>query len=102
MKKVSIQYTDEGDIELSRFDGRQSFALYAGIAQVDGGWLLETNGYPLCLGSLEDEQSDDADARIDSVRDILSDPSTPWEECSEDDKEYIYDILRDWGIQWQE
>lgn len=93
MKKTYIQYTDDGTAVPDRFDGCEKFALYIGISQVDGGWLLETGGDPASITSLADVQSDDADSLIGSIQNIISDPVTPWEECSEEDKEYIYETL---------
>lgn len=97
MKKVYIQFTDDGQIILDRFDGNQRFALYIGIDQLYGSWLLETNGDPNTLVSLEDEQGEDCDARIETIRDIISDPATPWEPCDEDDESYVAEWLGIWG-----
>ena len=97
MKKVYIQFTDDGQIILDRFDGNEKFALYIGIEQIDGNWLLQTGGNPTTLVDLEDEQDEDCDVRIEAIRDIISDPTTPWEPCDEDDESYITEWLGIWG-----
>lgn len=85
MKKTAI-YTDP-----------ERFWLYYNIDSVSGGYILETGGDPTCLGELEDAQNDEADALIESISEIINDPRTPWEPCTEEDEEYVNDWLRIWG-----
>ena len=50
MKKTYIQFNERSTSAfISRFDGNEQFALYADVAAVDGGWLLETSGSLTCL-----------------------------------------------------
>lgn len=98
MKKVYVQFSDDGHIILDRFDGNQKFALYVGIEQIDGNWLLETNGDPITIVDMEGAQDEECDASIESIRNIISDPTTPWEACNEEDAEYVLDTLSAWGM----
>ena len=58
-------------------------------------FLLETEGQPETLSSLEDAEATD---EIDYVEEIIDDPETPWEECDENDKKYVNKWLDIWGI----
>lgn len=98
MKKVYVQFSDDGHIILDRFDGNQKFALYVGIEQIEGNWLLETNGDPITIVDMEGAQDEECDASIESIRHIISDPTTPWEACNEEDAEYVLDTLSAWGM----
>lgn len=96
MKKAYIQFTENSTSALlSRFDGNEQFSLYADIDSVDGGWLLETSGSITCLNELEAAGSV---AMINAISEIVDDPTTPWEELSEEDTENIRDTLAAWGI----
>lgn len=96
MKKVMVQFGDNtSDIFASRRDGNEQFALYVGIPELYGGYLLETSGEPVTRNTFED--SDDEQS-IQAVAAIVSDPSTPWEVCSEEDAEYVAEWLNTWGI----
>lgn len=86
MKKTTIY----GDTE--------NFNLYFGIKELYGEFLLETGGDPTCLNELEDAQNDQTDSLIESISDIINDPSTPWEACDEEDEEYVKRALESWGI----
>ena len=96
MKKGDIQFTENSTSALlSRFDGNEQFSLYADIDSVDGGWLLETSGSITCLNELEAAGSE---AMINAISEIVDDPTTPWEELSDEDAENIRDTLAAWGI----
>lgn len=96
MKKAYIQFNENSTSAfLSRFDGNEQFSLYADIDSVDGGWLLETSGSITCLNELEAAGSE---AMINAISEIVDDPTTPWEEISEEDAENIRDTLAAWGI----
>lgn len=73
----------------------ERFALYANIEGVYGEWIIESGGDALTLNDYEDAQ---ADGEIDEIDEILSCESTVWEECDEEDLEYIRDWLETWGI----
>ena len=98
MKKVYVQFSDDGHIILDRFDGNQSFPLYVGIEQIEGNWLLETNGNPITIVDLEEELDEECEANIESIQHIISDPTTPWEPCDEEDEAYVSEWLSIWGI----
>lgn len=95
MKKVYVQIEDDNAVVLDRFDGSERFALYIGIDEVYGGWLLETAGNPLTLS-----QAEDADMwyEIDTINRIIKNVNTPWEICNKKDIDYINDILCAYGI----
>ncbi len=82
MKKTTIY----GEIE--------NTTLYFGIPELYGEFLLTTCGDPTCLNELEDANDEDT---ICIVNDLLNDPSTTWEPCTEEDEEYVNDRLRIWG-----
>ena len=94
MKKTTVQFNNSTVIT-SRFDGNEQFTLYTGIDSVYGGWILTNKGDPWCLNMLEDAGDDEM---IKSINELLADPSTPWEECSESDSDYINECLEDWGL----
>lgn len=96
MKKVMIQFGDNtSDIFASRRDGNEQFALYVGIPELYGGYMLETGGEPVTLNTFED--ADDTQS-IEAVAAIVADPSTPWEDCSAEDTKYVAEWLSAWGI----
>lgn len=96
MKKTYISYINNcAEIETYRYDGSEAYALYVGIDAVYGGWILETGGDPTCLNELEQAA---AEAEITAINEIIADPTTPWEDLSEEDLEYIQDTLESWGI----
>ena len=72
--------------------------LYTGIDRIYGGWLLTTEGDPTTLNELEDANNDASDREISKINETLTDPSTAWEECDEEDLEYINGWLEAWGI----
>lgn len=79
----------------------ETFTLYVGIDAVYGGWIMETSGDPTCLNELEESVSDgneSAEALINSIGELISDPATPWEPLSFEDKEYIRFTLESWGL----
>lgn len=94
MKKATVQF-DNSTVITSRFDGNEQFSLYTGIDSVYGGWILTNEGDPWCLNMLEDAGDDEM---IQSINELLADPSTPWEACSESDSAYINECLEDWGL----
>lgn len=76
-------------------DGKNTYKLYNNIESLYGEWMLETEGQPETLSSLEDAGATD---EIDYVEEIANDPETPWEDCDEDDVNYITLWLSMWGI----
>lgn len=95
MKKVYVQIADDNTVFLDRFDGSERFALYIGIDEVYGGWLLETAGAPLTLNDYEDA---DTEHEINAINRIIESDNTPWEMCDADDIESVRSTLRGWGI----
>lgn len=72
--------------------------LYVGIERIYGEWLLTTGGDPVTL-YVDEEANDEFSLReIEEIDNIICDPSTEWEECDEDDIEYINRWLEIWGI----
>ena len=69
--------------------------LYFGIPEVYGEFILTTGGDPTCLNELEDA---DAEETICAISDLLNDPATPWEDCTDEDIEYVAEWLNVWGI----
>lgn len=78
--------------------GEEKQTLYYGIASVYGEFILTTNGDPTCLNELEDTNNESCNALITGIQEIISDPSTCWEPCNEEDEEYIVETLRAWGL----
>lgn len=74
------------------------YTLYTGIDAIYGGWLMTTEGDPTTLNELEDANNDASDREIAEINEILTDPSTAWEECDEDDISYVEEWLNVWGI----
>jgi hypothetical protein len=70
--------------------------LYIGIKELYGGFLLETEGDPLTLNTLEDNDEEELIKMIDST---IKDDGTPWDECDDKDTEYIKGWLVTWGIE---
>lgn len=93
VKKV---YIDENG-ELHRpFSGEDRFELYCPVPPLVGGYLWRFAGGQTLI-SLEDagDGTEDLRNKIDA---LLADPATPWKPCDEEDKEYINDTLKAWGI----
>lgn len=91
------------NVSTMAFDDNQiSFGLFRGIPDLDGGWMLETNGYPIDETSLTDASvGTDTDfnaAQLGSVRQILSDPRTSWAAVDAEDIVYLAGWLRAWGF----
>lgn len=82
----------------------QRFALYSGIPELDGGWMMETNGYPVdetALTDVYDVMDDSADfraAQLSNIRDILNDPAAPWVSVDAEDIAFISGWLKEWGF----
>ena len=74
------------------------YTLYTEIGAIYGGWLLTTEGDPTTLNELEDANNAAADQEIALISAIISDPATVWEECGEEDLEYINGWIEAWGI----
>ena len=72
-------------------DGAERKDLFVGIDAVHGGWLCSWCGVPYCLNDLEEAQNDESDKEVKEIEEIVSDPSTCWKECAEEDIEYIND-----------
>lgn len=73
----------------------ESFNLFFGISSVYGEFILETGGDPTCLNELEDTGCEEL---IETINNIIADPNTYWEQCDEDDDQYIEEWLEIWGI----
>lgn len=73
----------------------ERYALYVGIDQIYGGWMMETSGDPDTLNTLED--SDCADL-IEKITSTINDPATEWEQATEEDNEYVAEWLEIWGL----
>ena len=93
MKKTYVQY--DATYTLDNGDSIERYALYVGLSNVYGGYILETAGDPTCLNELEDNGCETEIAALDQ---IINDPTTPWQELTEDDLSYIADTLTAWGI----
>lgn len=91
MKKIETTT----DLALHLTGKEEHFTLYADIANLYGGWLLETNGDPIALAALEEAADEESIAKINA---ILADANTPWEACSAEDEEYVSGWLANWGI----
>ena len=95
MKKYSFKFHNE-DVE--------NFTIYCDIPEVYGGWLINMDGgYTLndaeeCLCNPDKSVEEQASRELALINEIISDPYTPWEECDEEDREYIADTLHAWGI----
>lgn len=105
VKKVYVMFSEDGStVSLDDYCDGQRFALYKGIPELDGGWMMETNGYPVDETALTDNHTgmdDDMDFRateLSSIRDILSDPHAPWASIGEEDVAYISNWLKEWGF----
>ena len=72
--------------------------LDTGIDRLYGGWLLTTECDPTTLNELKEANNDASGREIAKINEILTDPSTAWEECDEEDLEYINGWLEAWGI----
>ena len=95
MKKTYVEFADDGKITAhALLSGKESFALYAGIDAVYGGWVLTSNGDPCTLNELENADSEEM---IQSVNALLADPEI-WEPCDDEDEAYISEWLGIWGI----
>lgn len=94
MKKTYVQYNDN-TYTLDNGDGSERYVLYIGLDNVYGGYILETAGDPTGLNELEDNGCETEIAALDQ---IINDPTTPWQELTEDDLSYIADTLTAWGI----
>lgn len=68
--------------------------LVRGVDEVDGGWILESEGPYLCLNELE--QNDDYEL-IGAINAIL-DGKTQWAPLTPRDAETVRDVLETWGI----
>lgn len=98
MKKITF-YDREDDVETT--------ALYTGISEIDGGFILRRD-YPETLYDFESfestapdataEQIEANEAELAEIKQIIADPSTPWEPLSEEDEEYIRYYLNAWGV----
>lgn len=102
VKKVYVIFAEDGStVSLDDYSGAPRFALYNGVPELDGGWMMETNGDPVAENGLTDTPAsmDDCCAtELSSIRTILSDPLAPWESANAEDVAYISDWLKAWGI----
>lgn len=94
MKKTYVQYIDNHYV-LDNYDGTERFALYVGLDNVYGGYILEAGGDPTGLNELEDNG---CESEIAEINQIINDPATPWKDLTQDDADYISDTLTAWGI----
>lgn len=90
IKKTYIQYDCSGNAESARYDGNERYALYSGIDELTGGWLLETGGEPVT--------AETAPELIEIIESIINDSGTPREALTAQDREYIADTLAAWGL----
>lgn len=88
MKKTEYHFKDACETDV----------LYVGIPEIYGEFLLTTNGNPITLNDLEDVNNEEADSLISEIMGIISDTSTPWEACGDEDEEYVSGWLEAWGI----
>lgn len=103
MRKTYVQFInaangENGEVKSYRYgSGEERFALYSGISQLHGGWLMETSGDPITLTTLE--EADNSEKIIASIDRVLSSIGTDWKALTEEDEEYIADFLAECGIE---
>ena len=103
MRKTYVQFInaangENGEVESYRYgSGEERFALYSGISQLHGGWLMETSGDPITLTTLE--EADNSEKIIASIDRVLSSIGTDWKALTEEDEEYVADFLAECGIE---
>lgn len=73
----------------------ERYALYVGINQLYGDWMMETSGDPDTLNTLEDNG---CTALIEKITSTINDPATEWEQATEEDSEYVAEWLKIWGL----
>lgn len=93
VKKV---YTNENGELYRPFSGEEGFELYYPVTPLDGKYLWCYAGGQTLI-SLEEAGDCTEDLRSKFAA-LIADPTTPWEYCEEEDKEYINDTLKAWGI----
>lgn len=84
----------ENSIALSAARNVLSFTIP--LPPLDGEYLWRFAGGQT-LVSLE-EAGDETETLRNKIDALIADPATPWEACDEEDKEYINDTLKGWGI----
>lgn len=93
VKKV---YIDENGELYRPFSGEERSELYYPVTPLDGEYLWRFAGGQTFI-SLEDA-GEETETLRDNIAALIADPATPWEVCDEEDKEYINDTLKGWGI----
>lgn len=93
VKKV---YIDENGELYRPFSGEECSELYYPVTPLDGEYLWRFAGGQTFI-SLEDA-GEETETLRDNIAALIADPATPWEVCDEEDKEYINDTLKGWGI----
>ena len=93
VKKV---YIDENGELYEPFIDAECFELYCPVSPLVGGYLWRFAGGQTLI-SLEDA-GDETETLRNKIDALIADPATPWEDCEEEDKEYINDTLEAWGI----
>lgn len=96
MKKTRVMLDGNGRYTVYNFSGEESFTLYTGVSAVYGEYILGTGGNPTSLEELEDAGDENA---VTDIAAILADPTTPWEECTDEDYKYVALTLLNWGIE---
>ena len=93
MKKVFI---DENGEIYRPFSDEECFEFYYPVTSLYGKYLWRFAG-GITLNDLEEQGDEDEDLR-GKINALIENPATPWEDCDEEDKEYVNDTLKGWGI----
>lgn len=94
MKKMGLRRREKWK-KLTLPSAKTLTSFIAASKDLNKNWLLETEEGRLTLTALEDSGVTD---EIDFIEEIANDPETPWEDCDEDDVNYITLWLSMWGI----
>ena len=98
MKKIDyIPEWYESSIEDDPMRNRDAInTIYYPIPEIDGEFLVSTNGDPYTQYDLEEADTPETEQELEQIRKLIA--SGAGEDCNDEDADYIESWLQAWGI----
>ena len=98
MKKIDYipEYYESNIEDGTLCIGDATNTIYYPVPELDGEFLVSTNGDPFTQYDLEEADNPEAEQELELIRKLIA--SGAGEDCNDEDADYIKSWLQAWGI----